>query len=247
MIMSFEKFFGHDIVEIGSRLTVSLFSWHHLVLALFAVVSILLTLRYADQIKNSPKEKKIRYIFIGILVFLEVTYHIHNWTYPRFSVPLNICSFALMFEIYLLATNDERIFKFAYFFGTLGGLLALTLPTSLGYTIYNFRYYHFIVVHSVLIMIPLYYFKAYKFRVTYKELKYVYFVTVSFTFFMYIFNVTFDTNYWYINYIPENVDGIFSNYLFYVMIWYFVVFLSMNLLYLFTIIKPINFKKKAKK
>ncbi|MFK5883059.1 MAG: TIGR02206 family membrane protein [Candidatus Izemoplasma sp.] len=232
--MSFEKFFGHDI---DYSKAVSLWSWHHVLLSLFALGSILITLKYAKRIKDSKYEKKIRYAFIGILLFLEVTYHIHNWTYPRFSIPLNICSFALFMLVYLLYTNDERIFRYAYFFGTLGGLMALIIPTSLGYTYYNFRYYHFIVVHSVLIMIPIYYYKAYGFRVTYKDLLHVYLVTVSMTFILYLFNNTFGLNYWYINYIPINIDYLFKDYFTYVISWYVVVFTSMNLLYLLTIKK----------
>ncbi|PAT02007.1 TIGR02206 family membrane protein [Candidatus Izimaplasma bacterium ZiA1] len=233
--MTFARFFGHDK---NINLAATMFSIHHLIYAATAVLTIYLTLKFAKMVHTSVHEKAYRIGFIVVLVFLELSYHIHNWTYPRFSVPLNICSFALFMSIYILATNDKKIFKFVFFFGTLGGILALFLPTTLGYTYYNFRYYHFWLVHSMLIVVPLYYYAGYEYRVTYKDLISVYSVVVLVTIPIYVFNFIFNTNYWFINEIPDNVSTFFPNFIVYIVIWYFTVFFSMNLLYFFTKQKP---------
>ena len=233
--MSFARFFDHDT---NINLAATMFSIHHLIYASTAVITVFITLKFAKMIHNSVHEKAFRIGFIVVLLFFELSYHIHNWTYPRFSVPLNICSFALFMSVYLLATNNKRIFKYVFFFGTLGGILALVLPTTLGYTYYNFRYYHFWFVHSLLIAVPLYYYSGYNYKVNYRDLLHVYSTVVLATIPIFLFNSLFNTNYWFINEIPDNVSTFFPNFYVYIFVWYFTVFFSMNLLYLFTKQKP---------
>ncbi|MCK5761348.1 MAG: TIGR02206 family membrane protein [Candidatus Izimaplasma sp.] len=254
--MTFEKFFGHDI---NFSRAVKLLTIHHLLLSLVALGSIILTLKIADKIKTSSKEQRIKYIFIGILVFLELTYHIHNWTYPRISVPLHVCSFAVFLNITLLLTDSKKVWNYAIFFGTLGGIMALIIPNSYGYTYYNFRYYHFIIIHSVILSIPLYYYKAYNFRVDYKTTIEIFKNTVILGIVIYIANGLFhladdyynlngflDTNYWFINKIPDNVSSTFHNWSIYIICYVSLVFLTMNILYYVSNYATI-FKKKSLK
>ena len=156
--MYLSNFFGHDLDFDNA---VSLFSIHHFIYMFCAFASVVLILRYAHKIKNSPYELFIRRGVALFLLLLEIAYHIHNWTFPRLSIPLHICSFATVMSIALLLTNKERIFKYLFFFGVLGGIVALMIPLSYGYSYMNFRYYHFIFLHCTIICVPLYYYKAY--------------------------------------------------------------------------------------
>ena len=183
--MSFSRFFGHDI-DFDKAAT--MFTEHHLLYSLFALLVIFLTYSFADKIKKSPKEKTIKISVAVLLIVLELTYHIHNWTYPRVSLPLHLCSFATFLNIYLLFTDSKKVFEYAFFFGILGGFMALVFPNSLGYTYYNFRYYHFILLHFTIISVPIYYYKAYDFRVTYKKLIQVYKLVLVLAVFILIFN-----------------------------------------------------------
>jgi hypothetical integral membrane protein (TIGR02206 family) len=173
------------------------------------------------------------------LILLEIMYHIHNWTYPRLSIPLHICSFATFMAIYLLLTDNERTFKYLFFFGTLGGAMALLIPLSLGYTYYNFRYYHFIFLHCTIIAVPLYYYKAYDFRVTYRNVWGVYKAILLLAILIHLINLTFihfgiESNYWYITTIPANVEKFFSAWAIYIVTFMTAVFTTMNLLYFVT-------------
>lgn len=254
--MTFEKFFGHDI---DFNKAATMFTIHHFLLSLIALGSIILTLKIADKIRNSSKEQRIKYIFIGILVFLELTYHIHNWTYPRISVPLHVCSFAVFLNITLLLTDSKKVWNYAIFFGTVGGIMALIIPNTYGYTYFNFRYYHFIAIHSVILSIPLYYYKAYNYRIDYKTTMEVFKTSVILGIIIYVTNGLFhmfdnmfelagflNTNYWFIYEIPENVAPTFHNWNVYIIFFVALVFLTMNTLYFVSNYDTI-FKKKSLK
>lgn len=234
--MTFEKFFGHDIDF--SKAAV-LFTVHHYIYIISGLLVIFLVLLFAKKIRASGKDYYLKRYWVVLLIVLEVMYHIHNWTYPRFSIPLHICSFATFMSVALLLTDSKRVFKYVFFFGTLGGIMALTIPLSLGYTYYNFRYYHFLILHCSIIAVPLYYYKAYDYRVTYRQLWNVFKGILLLAIVVHLINLTFlsfgfDTNYWYISYIPANVDGFFKSYPIYVLSFMLAVFATMNILYFVT-------------
>ncbi len=234
--MSFSRFFGHDI-DFSKAAT--MFTIHHVLYVFFGAVTMYLVLRYAKRIKAAGKDHIIKRYWIGLLLTLEVMYHIHNWTYPRLSLPLHICSFATIMAIVLLWTDSKKVFNYVFFFGTLGGIMALVFPNSLGYTYYNFRYYHFILLHCTIIAVPLYYYKAYDYRVTYQDLWHIFKGVLLLGIAVHIINLTFlhygvDANYWFITYIPANVESIFKNYPVYVVTFIAAVFTSMNILYFIT-------------
>lgn len=234
--MILNRFFGHDI---DYSKAVTLFSIHHLIYVLSGITTVFLILKYAKKIKESNIEPYLKKGVAIFLILLEIMYHIHNWTYPRLSIPLHICSFATFMAIYLLLSDNERTFKYLFFFGTLGGAMALLIPLSLGYTYYNFRYYHFIFLHCTIISVPLYYYKAYDFRVTYRNVWGVYKAILLLAILIHLINLTFihfgiESNYWYITTIPANVEKYFSAWAIYIVTFMTAVFTTMNLLYFVT-------------
>lgn len=234
--MTLETFFGHDIDFTKSA---NMFTIHHLIYVLSAVLTIVLTLRYAKAIKASKHEQKIKTIVFYTLIVFELFYHIHNWTYPRLSIPLHICSFAVVMSLFMLQKDSKRLFEYLFFFGTLGGIMALFFPNSWGYTYLNIRYYHFLLLHNLLIAIALYYYKAYEYRITYQTLWKVYKTVLVLAIFIHLINLTFhhfgyDANYWFITYIPYVAEDFFPSYPLYIFTFLSVVFLSMNILYIST-------------
>lgn len=231
--MILNNFFGHDLDFDNA---VSLFSIHHLIYVLCGFCSILLILRYAKKIREYDKEYIVKRIVAVLLIILEIAYHVHNWTFPRLSIPLHMCSFATFMAIYLLLTDNQKIFKYLFFLGVLGGSVALITPLSYGYSYLNFRYYHFIFLHCLIISVPLYYYKAYNYRVTYRELWRVFKAIILMAVVIYLINRTFmyfgiEANYWYITVIPENVSTFFKIYPLYIVLYILTVFGTMNFLY----------------
>lgn len=234
--MFFNTVFGH---ELDFSKAATMFSIHHAIYMFSAVITIVLIKKYAKVIRNHPHELRIRKIVVWTLVVLEISYHLHNWSYPRFSLPLHICSFAVFMSIYVLNTNSKRVYNYLFFFGTLGGIMALTFPNSWGYTYLNFRYYHFLILHNILIAVSLYYYFGYGYRVTYRTLLNVFRSVLIIGIFVHLFNLTllhfgYDVNYWFITYIPQAVDDFFTNYPIYILTFITLVFVSMNVLFFVT-------------
>lgn len=224
-------FFGHDI---NASQAVQLFTWHHALYFFVAVLAFFITLRYSYIIKQHRHEKRFKLGVAALLIIFELAYHIHNWSYPRFSIPLHICSFATIMNIVLLLTDSKRVFNYAFFFGVLGGFMALSIPFTLGYTYFNFRYYHFMIMHFTIMAVPLYYYRSYNFRVSYKMLLDVYRSTLVISIVVLLINRLLHTNYWFISEIPPEMTTFFINWPVYIFFFMGLVFTTMNILYFLT-------------
>jgi len=222
--MTWKLFFSHE-PDMANAAT--LLSIHHFILMGFGVLAILIPLKFSKKIRNHPKEKILKIILAIVLILLEIGYHIHNWYKPMTSVPLHICSFAVFLNVTLLLTDSKRVFEYAFFFGILGGLLALYLPDTMGFPYYNFRYYHFLILHSLLIVVPLYYYKAYGYRVDYKITIKVFKAVVITGIVIYIINSFIGTNYWFVTKVPSNVQFVFKRWNVYIVCFSTLIFLSM--------------------
>jgi|LGOV01.1.fsa_nt_gb hypothetical integral membrane protein (TIGR02206 family) len=248
--MSLISLFGHDLSDPSKAATIG--TIHHLIYVVFGALTIFLILKYAKKIRATGKDYHLKRYWLVLLVVLEIAYHVHNWTYPRFSIPLHICSFAVFMSIFLLLTDSKKIFNYVFFIGTLGGAMALLVPNSWGYSYYNFRYYHFIILHCSIMAVPLYYYKAYDYRVSYQTLLSVFKTIVVIGVCVHLINLFFqyygiDSNYWFITYIPDNVDNVFHSYPLYIVTFISAVFLTMNILYFATRDKlTIELTKKEK-
>lgn len=246
--MTFQTFFGHDI-DFSKAAT--MFTIHHALYVMSGILTVFLILKFGHYIKESRYEQRIKKILVGILVFLEIIYHIHNWTYPRLSIPLHICSFAVILSIMMLLTDSKKVFEYLFFFGILGGAMALSFPNSWGYTYLNFRYYHFLILHNLLIAIPLYYYKEYGYRVNYSILLKVFKTVLVIGIVIHLINLMFlhygmDSNYWFITYVPLVVDDFFTSYPLYVATFIAAVFTTMNILFFVTHPQEFPlFKKKS--
>ncbi len=230
-----ENFFGYVI---DFERSVRLFSWHHYMLIGFAILAIFLPLQFSKNIYNSEYERKIRNIAFIWLLILEIIYHVHNWYNGVFSLPLHICSFAVIMNLALLKTNSQRIFEYVFFFGVLGGFMALMVPFSYGFPYYNIRYHHFILIHMTIIMIPLYYYRAYKFRVTRRATYKTFVMALLVAPVIYNLNLVLSTvsgdtvvNYWFITHIPEHVERIFGNHVLYLGVLVSLIYIAHMVLY----------------
>ena len=232
-----EDFFGYVIDHENS---VQLFKFHHYLLIGFALLAVFLPLQFSHKIFNSKHEKRIRNIVFIWLLVLEIIYHLHNWYNGRFSVPLHICSFAVIMNLALLKTNSQRVFEYVFFFGVLGGIVALLVPFSYGFPYYNIRYHHFILIHMTIIIIPLYYYRAYHFRVTLRATYKTFIMVLLVAPVIYNLNLLLATfskdpaveaNYWFITHIPEHVEMIFGNHVLYVGVLLSLIYVSQMILY----------------
>ena len=233
-----ENFFGWVIDE---ERAVQLFTWHHYLHVGFAVLAVFLPLHFAERIKASPREERIRNgAFVGLLA-LELSYHAHNWLNGVFSLPLHISSFAVIMSLALLKTNSQKVFEYVFFFGVLGGLMALVVPFSYGFPYYNVRYHLFLLLHVMIIVIPLYYYKAYGYRVNLRATYKTFFMVLLTIPIIFNLNRFFNAlgvspeqpiNYWFVTEIPKHVTFIFGdNHIIYLGVFVSVIYMLQMLLY----------------
>jgi len=226
--MTLERFWNH---ELNPDLAMQAFTWQHGVLILLGILSVVLTLKFAERIKNLKFENKIKKGFAIWLLFLEIVYHVHYWSYGMFSVPLHICSLGVMLSIMILLTDSKKIFEILFFIGILGGLVALFIPNSLGYTYYNMRYYHFILLHMSISIVPIYYYKAYGYRVTLKSIYKTIGLILMMSPLVVFVNYTTGKNYMFIGNKPEILANYLPDWPYYIIIFLIFAFAALNVLY----------------
>lgn len=128
---------------------------HSIAIFIFLLGSLLLFL-----FRHQLSEKLIRILFVTIILFFEIGYHIwllsnHLWD-ASFALPLHLCTISIILCILLLFTNNQFIFEIVYFIGIAGAIQAIFTP-ELFYNFPHFRFLHFFINHILIIWVCLFY------------------------------------------------------------------------------------------
>lgn len=185
----------------------SLGHWISLVIVFFLLFIIY---KNRDKLRNlSPnkKEKINKIMVITLFINMKLLYLPLLW-YGEWSwkthLPFHMCFIAGYLFMYSVWFKNEKTYKIAYFLGFIGPLPAILLPDLRGY--YEaFVFYHFIISHHVFMIFNMIYLYMSNIKITFDNLKKSFLVASSIFFIMYIFNMTFGTNYIFSNAIPEHV------------------------------------------
>jgi hypothetical integral membrane protein (TIGR02206 family) len=73
----------------------------------------------------------------------------------KHTLPLELCSITLILSIVMLMTRSYFLYQLLYFAG-LGGAVQAILTPNLDYPFPHFRFFHFFIVHSAIVLAPLY-------------------------------------------------------------------------------------------
>lgn len=216
--MNWDDLFAH---EYDLNNVFVFFSLEHFMFISIAIISTILILHFANDIKNWKYEKSLRIVISIIMMVFELGYHTHNLINGKFSIPLHVCSVAVIISVILLLSNSKKAFGYVFLLGLLGGYTALFLPEMSDYTYINMRYYHFIIIHTLLVVIPLYYYKAYDYRIAKESVRRAFLLLVSMSPLAIYINVTMDRNYMFIGEVPEPFENILPEWPFYIIIFAF--------------------------
>lgn len=227
--MNLKDFFIH---EVNSDFVISPYSYQNIIFILIAIISIVMILLFANKIKESKYEKKIKISVAILLVVLEVSYHIHNIVNGVISVPLHISSFSTILSIIILLTDSEKIFNTLFFFGVLGGIAAFVMPDMLHYTYYHFRFYNFVLIHIGIMIVPLYYYKAYNYELKLKSLYRIYLFLLVIAPFIILANYLLDKNYMFIGQKPDIIAAYLPEWPYFIIIYLIMIFILFHILYL---------------
>lgn len=132
-----------------------LFSASHMMALLMLVCSAVLLFRYREAMRGTRSNRLIRYSLVGILLLTEVAFQLWNLMAGTWSaaevLPLQLCSVSLLLSIWMLVTKSYRLFEVTYFWG-LGGAGQAMLTPELFYPFPHFRFFHFFIAHSAIIL-----------------------------------------------------------------------------------------------
>lgn len=238
--MSLEVFFSQ---EVNFDLAMKPFTWQHGVLILLGLFSVYFTLKFAPKLKEKSYENKVKYIFAFWVFALELTYHIHYWMHGMFSIPLHMCSLGAFLSIYLLLTDSKKAYSMLFLIGITGGFMALMIPDTLGYPYYNVRYYLFPIMHMNILIVPIYYYKAYNYRINMRSIYITFFTVMALFPFANYFNVRYDRNYLFIGQKPRIFGSFLPDYPYYLIIGLVGVIVIFNILYLVQNTTPSTYKR----
>ncbi|ADM68868.1 hypothetical protein GMA19_01026 [Paenibacillus polymyxa E681] len=108
---------------------------------------------------NKPVSEGIRWLLITVLILSELTLNIwyvmqRIWDVQT-SLPLELCSVTLLLSILMLIFRSRWLYPIILFAG-IGGALQAVLTPNLAYAFPHYRFIHFFVAHSAIILAALY-------------------------------------------------------------------------------------------
>lgn len=155
-----------------------MFSWFHLLwLAIMIVGSIILAITVGK--KHNPKYDRIVIaVFSAILICCEVFkqfFWFEFYGYYRFEIfPYQFCSVPIYVATAATLIPNEKArelcYKFLAFYGIIGGLAVMLVPTAVLYTYFIPMSIHSMLWHSVLVMMGIYLIVSKSYGKTIKEL-----------------------------------------------------------------------------
>lgn len=141
-----------------------MFSWFHILwLAIMIIGCVAISLTVAK--KHNPKNDKIVIlIFSIILVICEVfkqLFWFEFYGYYRFEIfPYQFCTVPIYVSIVASIIRSEKIkeycYKFLAFYGIIGGLAVMLIPTAVLYTYFIPMSIHSMLWHSILVIMGVY-------------------------------------------------------------------------------------------
>ena len=191
-------------------------SMHLLMLGIVFVLFVLFFL-FKGKLAKSPYEKQIRYGLGGFLIVMLITLITVDASGGKIYLPFHLCSISYLLMIALLFTDNKVLFRYLFFTGIIGGIVTFAIP-ELDHAGYNrFRFYEFIIAHSLIIMVPIYYLTERGYSITIQHTIWSVVVTNIIGFTMIPINlllrstgVVEDANFMFVLAAPEDVEAVFG-------------------------------------
>lgn len=207
-----------------------------------------------DRLSTMEKEPQIRRYVAYFLIVLEIVHIIIVVASGRLYLPFHLCAISYLLTIVLLLTNNKTVFEFVFYTGLIGGLVTFAIP-ELDHVGYNrFRFYQFIIAHSVIIMVPLYYLTNLGYRLTKKSLVSTLILVNILGFLMLGINAILrstglveDANYMYMYGPPADVEAIFGTFPWHILSFELTLILSFSISYFIASLYQNKAKQTEKK
>jgi hypothetical integral membrane protein (TIGR02206 family) len=178
-----------------------LFSSEHMAALLMGIVVLILTFLFREKLRIHPAKNLVLYGLAGLLLCCEILLQIWYITSDswgiHFSLPLQLCSMAILLSAIMLLTRSYKLFEFNYFAGIGGCIMALFTP-ELSYGFPHIVFLLFFVSHFGIIAASLFMTFALKYRPTLKSIWRAMLWLNVLLIPIYVVNVSFGANYMFL-------------------------------------------------
>lgn len=125
----------------------------------------------------------------------------YNW---KVHLPLHLCFITGYLFMYILVTNNKKLYKIVYFFTFVGPLPAIIWP-DIKFGPDHFVFYQFIISHNVLLLTSLYCLFVLDYDVEKSDIPKAFLWGNGLMVVMFCFNSIFHTNYIMMNKLPDHI------------------------------------------
>lgn len=112
------------------------------------------------------------------------------------DLPIHVCR-VLAVACPIVIWYNKRTWMGIFYFWILAGTLNANITPDVEYAFPHWSYFNYWMVHSFLIIIPLYYVFVFKIKITFKDLKNAFWMANIFLVITYFLNLVLDSNYMY--------------------------------------------------
>jgi len=212
-------------------------SMHVLMLGITLVLFVLFFI-FKNRLYKSPYEKQIRHGYAYFLIIMLIALALIETLGGAIYLPFHLCAISYILTIVLLLTSSEKIFNLVFFTGIIGAIVTFAIP-DLYHAGYNrFRFYEFIIAHTTIILVPIYYFTNYKYTITLKKTINAIIITNILGFSMLPINILLrntgiseDANFMFTMGPPEDVESVFGTFPWHILSFELVLLVSFFALY----------------
>jgi hypothetical integral membrane protein (TIGR02206 family) len=194
---------------IGTQHPFRLFSASHIIPNILIIVFNIFIYYFFKKNNNEYYKKIYRYVLAIIIILQEILFTIWN-AYNgilslSYSLPLYLCSMAVIMSFLMLLTKSKTIFDLNYFWAIAATIPALITPFLGNFDFPHFRYFEFFVVHGGIISAIFFMIFIEKFRPTWKSVLKGIILTTLYIFFIFLINYIINANYLFLSRKPDGI------------------------------------------
>ena len=165
-----------------------MFSWFHILSIVLMVVFTILLCKFVAT-KHDPKvDRKVVAVFAVALVLCETfkqLFWFEYYGYYRFEIfPFQFCSVPIYVSVFASLVPSDKVrevcYRFLAFFGIIGGLAVMAVPSAVLYTYFVPISIHSMIWHSILVAMGVYLIVSRGYGQKLKELLVPFFVYLGF-------------------------------------------------------------------
>jgi hypothetical integral membrane protein (TIGR02206 family) len=168
---------------------------------------------FRKGIRNSKARVILPYVFLALMVIFEIALFVTIFKAPfvplcdtLLHLPLHLCATSAVLIMIFLTTRKQIILEILFIQGIVGAIVTFVFPSTASFP-YEYDYWRFFLSHTILYLVPIYYFIVEGFRPNRRTLIIAFIAAHVFAAIAITMNLIIDHDYMYLN--PDNERNLF--------------------------------------